>query len=180
MLSCFDGIENDKKILMTAMSESQGWKGQCHARHLSSGCKFERLDKNTNTNTGKNKNTNTNTNRSTNYKCKYKEKRMDSVIQGISHQVVSLKHWKTMQVQIRAKKETQTQIKLTGINLCVFLYQKQKVFPQVKSLCFPTSQSLGFPVHSKIYPKQKGCVLSDKSLGFPSIGRPNSSPSIPL
>ena len=44
-------------------------KGQCHARHLSSGCKFEILDNNTNTNTSKNHktNTNTNTNRRTNY-----------------------------------------------------------------------------------------------------------------
>ena len=134
MLSCFEGIENDKKILMTAMSESQGWKGQCHARHLSSGCKFERLDKNTNTNTGKNKNTNTNTNRSTNYKCKYKEKRMDSVIQGISHQVVSLKHWTKMQIQIRAK--MQTQIKLTGINLWVFLYQKGLPSSQISMLSY--------------------------------------------
>ena len=108
---------------MTAMSESQGWKGQCHARHLSSGCKFERLDKNTNTNTGKNKNTNTNTNRSTNYKCKYKEKRMDSVIQGISHQVVSLKHWTKMQIQIRAKIQTQTQIKFL---LILQLIQEEK------------------------------------------------------
>ena len=30
------GLKNDKKILMAAMSESQGWKGHCHARHLSS------------------------------------------------------------------------------------------------------------------------------------------------
>ena len=35
------GLENDKKILMAAMSESQGWKGHCHARHLSSCCKLE-------------------------------------------------------------------------------------------------------------------------------------------
>ena len=34
-------LENDKKILMAAMSESQGWKGHCHARHLSSCCKLE-------------------------------------------------------------------------------------------------------------------------------------------
>ena len=26
---------------MAAMSESQGWKGHCHARHLSSCCKLE-------------------------------------------------------------------------------------------------------------------------------------------
>ena len=128
--SSLSSLENDKKILMTAMSESRDQKGGCHAKHLSQAASQQ--------------------------------------------QTLNIASCIAAQVQI-----------LNKCDMHIF-FQKNLNFRKAElsdSIIVRQIQSrrvVSCQTNTNTNTKQKGCVLSDKSLGFPSIGRPNSSPSIPL